>query len=295
MNIGSVSRQSGIGTATLRKWEARYGFPEPVRSSSGRREYPPETVAQLRLIHRRILAGERTGTVIREWRSGVRPATLDTDAGLATGGLALARGRDPSALRHWLREQRRQTTLVDFIERIAAPMARDIGARWARGEWPVYAEHLYSEALRHVLATPSAATDAPPPGPTILLTAPAGERHDLGLRMAAAVLASEGLTPLDLPADLPNADIVAAARHYRADGVGLTASAHYPPRLLLQTLTDLRRSLPRATALWVGGAGMAALPRLPAHTTSIADMASLQRHARALAASHRAPSPPPPP
>ncbi|MAW29955.1 MAG: hypothetical protein CMP98_14235 [Gammaproteobacteria bacterium] len=54
--IGTVARITGLSTHVLRKWEARYGLIEPVRSTTGRRRYSPDDLTKLRslatLVHR---------------------------------------------------------------------------------------------------------------------------------------------------------------------------------------------------------------------------------------------------
>jgi DNA-binding transcriptional MerR regulator len=47
-----VVERAGIGEATLRAWESRYGFPEPQRLASGHRRYHERDVEVLRLAVR---------------------------------------------------------------------------------------------------------------------------------------------------------------------------------------------------------------------------------------------------
>jgi DNA-binding transcriptional MerR regulator len=48
--IKDVAEQTGVGAATLRMWEQRYGFPAPARSPSGYRVYTAGDVAALRRV-----------------------------------------------------------------------------------------------------------------------------------------------------------------------------------------------------------------------------------------------------
>ena len=54
--IGAVARMTGLSTHVLRKWEARYGLIDPVRSTTGRRRYSSDDLTKLRslatLVHR---------------------------------------------------------------------------------------------------------------------------------------------------------------------------------------------------------------------------------------------------
>jgi DICT domain-containing protein len=44
MSIGELSRRTGVPTATLRSWEARHGFPVPIRIDAGHRRYDEQQV-----------------------------------------------------------------------------------------------------------------------------------------------------------------------------------------------------------------------------------------------------------
>jgi MerR family transcriptional regulator, light-induced transcriptional regulator len=47
-----MSARSGISEATLRMWEARHGFPQPRRMSSGHRRYSEQDLARVRAVVR---------------------------------------------------------------------------------------------------------------------------------------------------------------------------------------------------------------------------------------------------
>jgi DNA-binding transcriptional MerR regulator len=64
MTIGSVERDCGLPKETLRVWERRYGFPNPLRDRNDERLYPAEQVATLRLLRRLVIAGHRPGQVV---------------------------------------------------------------------------------------------------------------------------------------------------------------------------------------------------------------------------------------
>jgi MerR family transcriptional regulator, light-induced transcriptional regulator len=279
LNIGAIARQSGIEVATLRKWESRYGFPKPLRTSTGRRTYPVETVEQLLSIRRQMAGGERPGKILREFlaHAGHVDVLEEAVSHAHVEGISRLLGSDVPGLRQWFLERRNEMTAADFVERVAAPMAREVGCLWAGGSLPVFAEHLFSEELLCVLSSWTENSIGRFCPPRILLTAPAGESHSLGLRMVGAVLAAAGEHPLYLPSDLPNSEIVAAAVRYRVSVVGLTASLYYPPKLLFATLKEIRQELPASIQLWVGGAGTARLPKLPENTTQVTEMRALLR------------------
>ena len=64
LSIGAVERDTGIARDTLRIWERRYGFPEPVRNEKGERSYPEEQLRRLQHIRRLLDQGLRPGKVV---------------------------------------------------------------------------------------------------------------------------------------------------------------------------------------------------------------------------------------
>ncbi len=47
MSIAAVERDCGLPKETLRVWERRYGFPNPLRDHHDERLYPADQVATL--------------------------------------------------------------------------------------------------------------------------------------------------------------------------------------------------------------------------------------------------------
>lgn len=47
LSIGDVVKATGVGEATLRAWERRFGFPQPERVPSGHRRYGADDVASI--------------------------------------------------------------------------------------------------------------------------------------------------------------------------------------------------------------------------------------------------------
>ena len=53
-----------IGRDTLRVWERRYGFPEPVRNEKGERAYSEKQLRRLQRIRRLLDLGMRPGKLL---------------------------------------------------------------------------------------------------------------------------------------------------------------------------------------------------------------------------------------
>lgn len=61
LTIREVASQTGVSAATLRMWEARYGFPVPERLPSGHRRFSAEDVERVR----RVVADREAGLSMR--------------------------------------------------------------------------------------------------------------------------------------------------------------------------------------------------------------------------------------
>jgi methanogenic corrinoid protein MtbC1 len=82
--------------------------------------------------------------------------------------------------------------------------------------------------------------------------------------MVEAVMAALGVNCIQLGSDTPPLEVAAAARETAAEIVALSFSACFPSKSLVRTVTVLRAGLPPATALWIGGGGVAASAALVA-------------------------------
>jgi len=87
--IGVLARRAGVATATLRSWEARYGFPEPARQSGGHRRYAPDQVALVAEVARLRHAGLSVPAAIAAARAGAGPAPESFFASLRRSGRGL--------------------------------------------------------------------------------------------------------------------------------------------------------------------------------------------------------------
>lgn len=74
LTIGQVAEGTGVAVATLRMWEARYGFPEPRRLTSGHRRYREEDRLLVAEVLRHRAAGlSLEAAIARARETGVPP------------------------------------------------------------------------------------------------------------------------------------------------------------------------------------------------------------------------------
>jgi methanogenic corrinoid protein MtbC1 len=183
---------------------------------------------------------------------------------------------DVPALRSALEEALGARSMAAFIEEIAGPMTRRVGEYWARGELPIYGEHLYSSVLDSLLVREASLSKGAGAPPSVLLTTPAGEHHNLGLSMVNAVLGAAGVASLRLHGGLSISEIAAATEAYGVSVVGVSATCLYPPKILAGFMRSLRNALPPNVALWFGGAGVNKVGQIPSGVTVFASMYELR-------------------
>lgn len=264
LSIGEVCDETGLSPDVVRVWERRYGFPVPVRLPSGHRRYRDGDLHRLRLMAEAVAHGHKP--------SAVAKADLDTLRSLltATGGLpselepleAAIRDLDSGRIRQLLDEALARHGLLAFLREVVAPLLERVGLAWAEGQLGIHHEHLVTELLEDMLRR-LRAQHPPRPGqaPVLFATLP-GERHRLGLLMAALASAARGNRTELLGVDLPVANIAAAARQLKAKAVAVSLSLQSAGEVTRRLLMDLQERLPPGCVLQVGGQGSARMRRV---------------------------------
>jgi methanogenic corrinoid protein MtbC1 len=269
LSIGALSRASGIPIETLRTWEARYGFPEPERKPSGHRTYPPSTVNRLRRIAEALAHGFRAGQVV-----GASDDDLNTMLVVVPGppaepparvtvetppefdaSIAAITAFDGARLQHVLFDAWRRLGPAAFFDEFASPLLRLVGKAWADGQLEIRHEHFLTEQFADVLRALRHPFDERADGPRVVLATLPGERHDLGLQMAALVVAMAGGRVLYLGPDTPIAEIVHLAVECDAGAVAVSVSGSTRGVKSRRDVANLRARLPERMRLACGGEG----------------------------------------
>jgi methanogenic corrinoid protein MtbC1 len=278
MSIGALSRATGVPADTLRTWERRYGFPLPERTDSGHRRYSSNTLQRLRLVTRLLELGHRPSTVLGADETALRELLAQSSAASSSGpSEAPAQALDPHLhdsdtiagwLEHISRYEGREFDralarswaifgAMAFLERRVAPFLEQLGQQWESGRLGVRHEHFASERLREFLAQRWRPLSDAAAGPAMVLATLPGERHVIGLHMAALTLALNNVRVVWLGADAPPEEIARAVAHHGALAVVLSSAAGADPERTGNDLDALRAALPAQVRLVVGGAGFA--------------------------------------
>jgi methanogenic corrinoid protein MtbC1 len=287
LSIGALSRATGIPVETLRTWESRYGFPEPIRRPSGHRLYHASTVQRLRRVAAAIAKGHRASTCVAASDGELaalleaitpsvrRPMTVP-DEGLAALVAAVV-AFDADHLTRMLLGEWARLGPLEFLAQRVIPLMQHVGEAWDAGRLGIHHEHFLSERLGDVLRTLRLPYDDRAHGPTLVCATLPGERHGLGLQMAALVAAVAGWRVLFLGTVVPvdQLERVAATTGARAVAVSLSRVNATPTTRAM--LSDVRAALPAAVLLLAGGEGAPAdLPGID----RVADFAELHERLR---------------
>jgi methanogenic corrinoid protein MtbC1 len=270
LSIGSLSSATGVPVDTLRTWERRYGFPTPTaRTGGSHRRYAAETIGEVQLIVRALELGHRPSAVVGRDPSELRrlvnsampsPSSVaseaESDRLVLARWLELSRHMDGEGLSGEFHRSLAEMPALSFLERRMGPYLQAMGEQWARGLLRVSHEHFASERVREFLTAQwRGANDGQRSrSATAVLATPPGERHALGLHMAAWVVALAGVHVVFIGADTPVAEVAFAAERYAARGVVLSVAAGFAGDLeaLLKELGGL---LPANVSVAVGGDG----------------------------------------
>ena len=285
--LGSVTRLTGLSPELLRAWERRHRAIEPLRTRGGARRYRTADLERLRLLKAAVAGGHRIGQLAHLSNAELEPLGREAPdvprdrRDRSDDVLAALAAFDAAEAQRLLALQLSALGAVRFAHEIALPLVREIGERWADGRLGPGCEHLATALLRSLLGAALQPGVHALRGPRVVLATLAGERHELGLLMAALAAMGAGANPLYLGPDLPHDELARAASRAGADALALSV-VNPPTPELTRTLAALRAALPAHVALWIGGAGAQSLAP-PAGVEHIASLEQLEQRVGLLA------------
>ncbi len=262
LSIGDISAVTGLSVDVIRIWERRYGFPTPIRLPSGHRRYPDTDLQRLRLIAEALAHGQRPALVARADADALRRMILPTGGTRVDTLWHAVEAMDSDRMRGLLLGYLEGLGWQPFLQEVVKPLLDRLGIAWAEGEIGMHHEHLLTEVLEDLLrrmrqVLPVLAGE----GRVLLCTLP-GERHRLGLLMAALVFAGRGSRTDLMGVDLPLASIAQAAKLLRANRVAISLSIQHTGEPMRRMILDLKDRLPEGCELLIGGKGAARTRRI---------------------------------
>jgi DNA-binding transcriptional MerR regulator/methylmalonyl-CoA mutase cobalamin-binding subunit len=296
--IRVVSLRTGLTPDVLRVWERRYGVVVPQRSEGGQRLYSDADIERLSLLNRATQAGrairqvaelgdEELASLLEEdaaARAATTPAPATTGGAseYVASGLGAVEALDSEQLQFVLGQAVFALGAVAFVDQVLNPLLRLIGDRWHDGTLTPAHEHSASVIIKRTLQWMEEILEVPASAPLMLLTTPAGERHEMGAMLAGVVARTEGWRARHLGPDLPATDIAAAATQSGAAAVAVSSIRTDDTELLLAELKRLRSALGDGVELLVGGAAAAQVSRQVKTMGAqyLSDLNELRQHLR---------------
>jgi MerR family transcriptional regulator, light-induced transcriptional regulator len=273
--IQLVSRRTGLSPDVLRAWEKRYYAVSPTRTSTNRRLYSDIDVERLVLLRRAIIAGRTIGQIARLSDSELHSLVMDDEANTdapplrsrESAGPTVAepyfsacitavRAFDARALKNALSHAAVGLNPPALFEKLLIPLIQTVGDLWRTGGLRVAHEHMASAIARTIVGNMmlSAATRF---ASRIVVATPAGQHHEFGALIAAAVAMLENWDVVYLGPDLPAEDIAAAARLTGAEAVALSIVYPAADVTLCEELYRLRDELSDQVVIIAGGRSVA--------------------------------------
>jgi DNA-binding transcriptional MerR regulator len=260
-HIGKVTKLTGLSIDVVRVWERRYGAVRPVRSGGGTRLYSDADIRRLRRLRQAVDAGHSISQAARLSESELDDLIADEQPSIEAADpyrivrerfIEAIRSMDVVAADHELAHAAALFPARELVKRIVAPILGEVGERWAHREFGIAHEHLASGLLRSMLGSlfrlypPSGKADA------MVLATPAGERHELGLLLAALLAAAHGWRVICLGVEVPAAEIAHAVRLTNAQVLVLSVATFH--QYIDDELAAISRLIPFSTRVWIGGA-----------------------------------------
>jgi DNA-binding transcriptional MerR regulator len=259
--IGRVTKLTGLSIDVVRVWERRYGAVRPARSNGGTRLYSDADIRRLRRLRQAVDGGHSISQAARLSETELDELIADAQPSIEAADpyravrerfIEAIRTMDVVAADQELAHAAMLFPARELVKKIVAPILDEIGERWANKEFGVAHEHLASGLLRSTLG--SLFRLYPPSGnaDTMVLATPAGQRHELGLLLAALLAAAHGWRVVCLGADVPAAEIAIAVRLTNARVLTLSVATGHSG--IDEELAAISRLVPFSTRIWIGGA-----------------------------------------
>ena len=216
VTISQAAQLTGVAEHTLRAWERRYGVFRPSRTRGGYRVYDDALLYRIRAMKDLV----STGLSPRQASDEVSRLATSTTAGEpdAIAELIEALSRlDVTAAKRVIDEQFALRSYEAVVDDWLMPAMVRVGTAWASGAISEAGEHLVANVVMRRLAAAFDAVGPNPSTPPVIVGAPSGITHELGLMAFAVALRRAGAATIYLGSDVPPAAW--------SDAVGATGAA----------------------------------------------------------------------
>lgn len=247
VTIKRAAELTGVSEYTLRAWERRYGLLGPARASSGYRQYGPD---DLRLIH------AMKSLVDDGWTP--REAAAEVTRRQALGSLddpyreliAAAGSLDPRRVAAELDAQFSAASFEAVVDHWLLPALDRLGSSWEAGTISVASEHLVANQVMRRLAAAYDHAEPVTSDRPVLIGAPPGVDHQIGILAFAVACRHSGLPTIFLGAQVPLEAWIDAAERSTARAAVTTVPRRRDAAKAAQVVQTLALD---GVPTWLGG------------------------------------------
>ena len=246
-----VARMTGLAPATIRAWERSYDAVVPERTSGNTRRYTADDVRRLTFLKDLVDNGHAISGIAHLDEDGLlalrggppkrtperetaelvvdddAPDVMLQDIPRPTDTLSFDAIRDAYLNAVTRLDTRRASEILlrvatlldvrDVVFRLIVPVMQEVGTRWSHAELGVAQEHLVSAQLRGLVSSLLRLSPSDRGARRVLMTTPAGHRHEFGILAAALLAAGRGVETVYLGPDLPDEELEWSVRLSKSD------------------------------------------------------------------------------
>lgn len=272
-----VSKRTGLSAHVIRAWERRYGAINPGRDINNRRFYNESDIERLTMLKLATDAGFAIGQIanytedeLKEILGKINVIELPVNVqaqdkparklssvtsfeNYIESFIAATEQMDSKALENIMVRAETELGINSFLENVIIPLLAQIGELWRKGKLRIANEHMSSHVIRTYLGGVLGSHNTHPTAPSIVVSTPIDQWHDLGSLITAVVASTEGWNVNYLGASLPAEEIAGAARYSGSNVVALSLIYPSGDPVVIQELRKLRRSLTDSVRIIVTG------------------------------------------
>ena len=204
VTISQAARLTGVAEHTLRAWEHRYGVFQPTRTRGGYRDYGDDSLQRIRAMTQLVSSGMSP----REASLKLRRQPSDETAGEPNAAAELIESLtrlDATVAKRIIDEQFALRSYEAVVDDWLMPTLVRVGSAWASGTISEAGEHLVANVVMRRLAAAFDAVGPNPPTLPVIVGAPSGISHELGLMAFAVAVRRAGVATIYLGSDIPPA------------------------------------------------------------------------------------------
>jgi len=250
--IRTVCALTGLNPITLRAWERRYGFIEPIRTPGGHRLYTQEHVEQINSALSLLASGVPIGAAARAVRrSAASSSRTDVWSALRRQTIAAIMRFDESALDAIYESALGLQPIEVVTRKLLTPVLEELGRRWESAQGRIAEEHFFTTYTRNKLGARLHHRRRVAPRSRLLCACAPGEQHELGLLLFALAAHDQNVACVVLGANTPFGELAAACKRAGCDGIVISMSMQAEAAGLERDLREVVRETNRP--VFVGG------------------------------------------